>query len=243
MAGDLNSWNPYESNVQANLKDGEFLSAAFALVAAGPPRLSHMGLTGDVGANATTLQQIAQPIGLVQNISVAHNRVFNRVWEVGSERSYFIAGRTVGQASMGRVLFHGWSLLRVLYGWYLDASPPYEVSQILPFAMGGQVGINQHNVKIPAGYENFFINLASDLFSQPLGLMFILKDSNEVGYGAFYLEQCYIPNHSLATDAQGLIVQESVAIQFERLTPINIPSSSLFDQALAGLGGIGSAIS
>jgi hypothetical protein len=54
------------------------------------------------------------------------------------------------------------------------------------------------------------------------GLLIMVKDSNLATYGAFYLESCYIPNHTFATDAQGVIVQESVSVQFELAIPIAV---------------------
>jgi ABC-type enterochelin transport system permease subunit len=51
-------------------------------------------------------------------------------------------------------------------------------------------------------------------------MMMLMKDSNEDTMGANYAESCYVPNHNLATDAMGTVVQESCGIQFERLVPI-----------------------
>jgi hypothetical protein len=82
-----------------------------------------------------------------------------------------------------------------------------------------------HNIQIPAGYENLFVNLASDLFSQPHGELIVMKDTDNDIIGAFYLEQSYIPSHSLAVDAQGIIWQEAVQIQFERLMPIKLTTA------------------
>ena len=44
-----------------------------------------------------------------------------------------------------------------------------------------------------------------------------------------YLDQCYVPQHSLAVDAQGLIIQESVGIQYERIVPIKLAQLNLID--------------
>jgi hypothetical protein len=48
-----------------------------------------------------------------------------------------------------------------------------------------------------------------------------MKDSNEDTMGAGYFESCFIPNHSISTDAMGTLIQEQCAIQFERMVPIN----------------------
>src|SRR5687768_13205411 len=105
----ISEWQPYNRFVQGGLNDGQFLSAAYTLIAAGPPRLANIG--GAAGAAATLSgtgagKNWAQPIGVVQNINLSHNKSFARFWELGSERSYFVAGRTMGQLSLSRIMYH-----------------------------------------------------------------------------------------------------------------------------------------
>lgn len=226
--GSLTNWKPNERFVQGGLIDGAFMSAAYTMVAAGPPRLANIG--GSAGAAATLstagAQDWALPIGVVQNVGLSHNRNFSRFWELGSERSFFISGRTTGQLQLSRVMYSGPSLLRMLYGYYQDLIPP----TIVPFVFanpGSSTVANPHDVKIPPGYENIFLNLASDLFSQPIGLLLYLKDSNEDTIGAIYLEAAYVPSHQIATDAGGTVIQESVAIQFERAVPVAVRGLAL----------------
>jgi hypothetical protein len=117
------------------------------------------------------------------------------------------------------VMYHGPSLLRVLWAYYQDLVTPTVVASVFP-NIGASTVFNPHDVKIPPGYENVFLNLMSDLFTQPVGLLQMMKDSNEDTMAANYLEACYVPSHTIATDAMGTIIQENVAIQFERLVPI-----------------------
>lgn len=224
----VSEWKPYERFVQGGLVDGQFLSAAFTMVAAGPPRLANIG--GAAGAAATLSSDSgkdwALPIGVVQNIGLSHNRNFSRFWELGSERSYFISGRTTGQLQLSRIMYHGPSLLRMLYGYYQDLIPPTVVPFV--FANPGAASVaNPHDVKIPPGYENIFLNLASDLFSQPIGLLMYFRDSNEDTVGAIYMEGCYVPSHQIATDAGGTVIQEAVSIQFERAVPVAVRGLAL----------------
>jgi hypothetical protein len=163
---------------------------------------------------------LAYPIGIVQNFNLSHNMQINRIFELGSVRSYHIPGRVMGQIGLGRVLYHGPSLLRVLYAYYQDIIPPTFVNPVFS-NIGSATVANPHDVIIPPGYENIFLNLASDLFTQPVGLLTLMKDSNEDTMGAGYFESCYIPNHSISTDAMGTLIQEQCAIQFERMVPIN----------------------
>jgi hypothetical protein len=217
------------------------MNASFCLIAAGPPRLANIGGMTFVGAQAAegSGDDIVFPIGVVQNFNLSHNRQFNRVWEVGSERSFFISGRTVGQLGLSRVMYHGPSLLKVLYAYYQDLVPP----TLIPSAIGsnnlGAITVaNSHDIKVPPGFENIYMNLASDLFAQPIGLMVYFRDSNEDTMGTLYLEGCVIPNHTIATDAQGTVVQENAAVQFERAWPVAVSSLALvgLDAADATVG-------
>ena len=254
----LADWQPYKTHVQGGLRDGNFVNGQFILISAGPPFLSDIGTAAaaDVlGGGA----DVVYPIGLTQNVAMSQNKAVSRIFAIGSERSYFISGRTVGQLSLSRVLFHGPSLLRVLYAYYATAAAPgtYSIDPLyasegasnplnFPFTAGdsgatdediqeAQVRLKNglHGVRIPPGFDNWFCNLASDLFAQPIGLMLNLRDNEENDYGSVYLECCYVPTHSWGTDAQGLIVQESVAIQYERLVPIKSVAVKLVDGIIA----------
>lgn len=214
MPSSLSDWNPNHKKVDVGgLREGLFASGAYTMIAAGPPRLDKLGAAAQGTPNANW----ALPIGIVQNFSLSQNRQFNRFFELGSERSYFISGRTVAQAGFSRILYHGPSILRMMYAFYNDTTPP-TVASIPGIVPAGTN--NPHDVKWVPGYENLYLNLASDLFSQPCGLLVYMKDSNENTLGAIYLEETYIPSHSIAMDAQGVVVQEQVSLQPERIRPI-----------------------
>lgn len=240
MSGTFSTWAPYSSFVEAGHKDGQYANAGFTLLAAGPPRLANIGgaaaLAGAVQGNGQSANQIVYPIGLVQNFNLSHTRQFSRIFEVGSERSYFIAGRTVGQLGLGRIYYHGASLLRVLYAYYQDTIGPTIVPAMFPNA-GMQSMSNPHDVVIPPGYENIYINLASDLFAQPIGILMYVRDINLGTLAAVYFESCYLPNHSWATDSQGVLIQESVAVQFERAVPVSVAGLTLISNSTTSNAG------
>lgn len=257
-------WSPYTHRVQGGLREGNFINSQFALICAGPPFMRNLSSsigTVPTGSGKSGVSNLAvYPIGLVQSMSLGQSKNFSRFFEIGSDRAYFISGRSVGQMSLGRVLYHGPNLLRALMAYYDTSAdetanaykvkslfdttgqaspfgvPPFSNADLKEPTAGGQKKL--HSVKVPPGYENFFMNLASDLFSQPMGLLFILKDNNETTYGAFYLEQCYIPSHQFGFESQGLIVQESCSIQYERLVPIRMAQLDLVrDIGGTGAGG------
>jgi hypothetical protein len=237
----FSEWSPYDKYVQAGMVDGQFLNAGFTVLCAGPPRLANIGGTTATAAALASnkADQMVMPIGVVQNVNLSHNRTFNRIFEVGSERSYFLSGRTMGSLNIARVLYHGPSLLRMLYAYYEDAIPPTLVSSVFSNA-GVSTVANPHDVIVPPGYENMFLNLASDLFNQPVGLLLYVRDSNLETYGAVYLESCYVPSHSWATDANSVIIQEAAGIQFERAVPVAVSALSLITGASGSALGIGS---
>ncbi len=228
-------WKPYERYVQSGMVDGAYASGAFTLISAGPPRLQ--GLEHLTGA-------LTWPIGMVQNFSLSHNSQFNRIFEIGSERSYFVRGRSTGQISLGRVLYHGPSILRALYASFSDLqamSSPGVKAIDFPESGASAASLlhpNKHDVKINPGNGNLFLNLASDMFSNPIGLAIKTMDSNENTIGLVYAEGCYIPNHSFSTDSQGLLIQEQVSIQFERLVPIKTSILSLAENVASSVMGI-----
>lgn len=240
MAGTFSDWSPYANYVQAGMVDGRYANAGFTMLAAGPPRLANIGgaaaIAGAVAGNGQAANQIVYPIGILQNFNLSHTRQFSRIFELGSERSYFIAGRTVGQLGLGRIYYHGASLLRVLYAYYQDLVPPTLVPAMFPNA-GADAMSNPHDVIIPPGYENIYLNLASDLFAQPIGILMYIRDINQDTLAAVYFEACYLPNHSWATDAQGVLIQESVAVQFERAVPVAVAALTLISSSDANAGG------
>lgn len=238
MAGNFSDWAPYTNYVQSGMVDGAYANAGFTMLAAGPPRIANIGgaaafsqALGGQGAN-----QIVYPIGIVQNFNKSETRQFSRIFEIGSERSYFIGGRTVGQLGLSRIYYHGASFLRVLYAYYSDLIPPTVVPPMFPNS-GAQAQSNPHDVIIPPGYENIYLNLASDLFAQPVGIMMYMRDNNQDALGALYFEACYLPNHSWATDSQGVLVQESVSVQYERAVPVAISALQLISSANQNAGG------
>ena len=227
----VNDWKFFQQNVQSGLLEGRYMNAAFTMVAAGPPRLS-AAAAADAGSVGEELGDIAYPIGILQSINLGINSQIMRLWEIGSERSYFIRGRTQGQVSLGRIMYHGPSLLKVLYAYlntgFNDAGDDklYANSANAFLNTKGVAGTKQ-NFVLPPGYENIWVDLSSDVFSQPIGLLIYFRDSNEDTVGAFYLEYCMIANYGLSTDAGGTILSEQCSVMYERIVPIDIKAVSL----------------
>lgn len=232
-------WDPYRTYVEPGKFDGLYSTGQFCLLAMGPPRLSAFGgsalLAGALSSSPETVDQVVYPLGLVQNLNVGQTRNFTRVFELGGDRSYMIPGRTAGQLGFGSVYYHGPSLLRRAYAYYQDLLGDVQVQALFP-NIGATSMPNPHDIIVPPGYENIFMNLASDMFAQPIGAMLVLKDSNLQMLGAIYFEGVVIPNYNWATDANGVIIQETVTCQYDRILPVNVEALPV-QPAVTGIPG------
>lgn len=238
QAGTFAGWSPHDNYVQAGMRDGLYASGAFTMLAAGPPRISGIGasvvnagnlLGGDLDRQSN---QIVYPMGITQSFSLQQNTQVNRLFELGSNRSYHISGRSVGQISLGRVFYHASSLLRLLYAYYQDVQGATIVQPMFN-NVGAASAINPHDVIVPPGYDNIFLNLASDLFSQPVGMLLYMKDTNLQVLGASYFEHVLAPTHSLSMDAGNVVIQEQVQLQYERMVPVRVTGLTLITGAPA----------
>jgi hypothetical protein len=181
------------------------------------------------------------------NFAMAQNRGIRSVFEIGSVRRYMIAEKILNSLRLSRVKFYGPSLLRVLYAYYpkskilgsgtFDSALTDEAvgsqNMILPAAEGDGVPGYGDNASQPVGgnfgapdstrnNRDFWINLQSVVFRQPLGLGLYFKASNNRPYGACYLEEAMLGSHALNVDAEAIVMQEAVDAQFDRVVPIKL---------------------
>lgn len=224
------NWDFYNYHVQQELTGGQFVSAESTLVAAGPPLAEQAGDT-------TTQTGTVYPIGLLESFSIQQSKQLQRVFEIGSSRSYFIGGRVIGSFTLGRTFFFGPSLMRVLYAYYnQDADVKFgtkaggtkkiidniEVPDPMARLIDTAAGAGLHNVRRNPGEDYFFIELGSDLFNQPHGIAIYFKDANFVSVGAMYLESCYIQGHQMSVSSGSVLVMEGVSAQYDRIVPIKV---------------------
>jgi len=183
----------------------KFASAKSILVCAGPER-----------ANGVKVEDL-QPIGLLQDFNLQQNTGVTEIFEIGSRGRYFIQGRPARQVTLSRLLFYGPSLMRALY-----EKSSVEVDESAP----------EHTRPSLAGDSLLFLNLASKFFEKPTGLL-LRVESIEQGVsgasnaltgseqiGSVYLEEAYIRAHSLALNANQVVVGENVTLTFDNMVPL-----------------------
>lgn len=183
------------------------------LIGSGPARYVNIG--GD-------LDQRVFPIGAVDNISIAQNKMVQQIRELGSRRSYVVSGYSTGSISLGRFLMSHASLLRVLTiangdydgeGDYDNQAGPVPFEPFDPTVRG----VNEE-LALPI----FYSNLQAEVFDRPMGLLIYMLDQRNQPYGAMYAEEAAIQGHNLSAASQAVAMSEQVSMVFDRLTPVLI---------------------
>lgn len=216
----LSRWNFRTQHVQRELEPQDFINAATVLICAGPPRIVSPGELHGASASRTSATYMF-PIGVVENMTIVSNRQLQILFEIGSKRQFYIPGRVVPQISLARTLFNGPNILRALYAYYPASKIHPRVSPIAQTPTSA-FGATECPIQETPGFMDFFINLNSDLFDRPFGLLMILKNDCNKPYGAMYLENAFINNHQMTVNASSTLVAEGTTIQFERIVPIDI---------------------
>lgn len=229
MAETVAGWNFRDKHVQSNVNPGgSFIRGASVLVAAGPPSLKLATSTqaSDIsvftGTNNLAVSSFANayPIGLVENIAVGQSKNLQNIFEIGSERRYFIPGRTINQMSMNRVFFDGPSLMKVMYNYYLPAETLHN-NQNFPFKTGNLDG-SEAPVRDQPGYDNTFLNLASELFNRPVGLLMLINNLEDQSVAAMYFEYVFFRAHQFNINASSTLFAESLQAEFDKMVPLNM---------------------
>ena len=198
----------------------DIVESGTVLIAAGPADLSR-AIYSAGRSNSATIEGIrVVPIGLVETATVALSRPLSRLFEIGSKLSYIIAGRTVGEIALARVLFDGPSLLKVLYQGEV-VSDVYDGG-----TEGGQKktifrsGDGKTITSQPIGSGNIAMNLASKFFDQSVGLAFYFRDNENDDVSQIYFEGCKVSTYNLGIAANMNVLTESVRMEFVQCTPI-----------------------
>jgi len=217
----LRQWEFREYHVQEDVPATEFINAASTLIAAGPPRLKDAigNQVGQTGQGRDTQRSFVFPIGVIEAISLSQARQLQRLFEIGSKRSYFIPGRTIGQVSLTRTLFDGPSLMRLLMAYFPEELLKRFGTNLL---LASSAVIRCPEIRNSPGYSDFFINLDSEVFDNPFGIFIAHKDSCGENYGALYLENAFINSHQMSVSATSTLIAEGVTIQYDRMIPVKV---------------------
>lgn len=208
-ASSMENWNyrSWHVGVDQGGKNTNAITSENYMIAAGPARLEQVGddLMGKVF-----------PIGMIESLSVQNQKVQQQIREIGSRRAYVVSSYAMGNIGLSRVMYSQASLLRVL----TLANDDFD--DIDNPAGAGSYGPFSGDVAADSVGNSFYINLASELFDRPIGLLVYILDQRNVPYGAFYAEECGISSHGFSLAAQGVTISESVSLSFDRLVPVAV---------------------
>lgn len=169
---------------------------------AGPARFTGLG-----GNTADLL-----PIGLVDNITYQSSPQLQRLFEIGSNRSFFTRGKSAGSMSLSKMLADQQNILRALTN---NAYRPETNSQGMKAP-----GPDSPNPEI-------MMNLDSEYFAVPFGLMLLFKTRGGNGgtgkiLSAMYIEYCMFSGHQFSVASQAPVIMENIGLEYDRMVPISL---------------------
>lgn len=165
---------------------------------AGPARFN--ALSGSSSAS-----NLLTPIGLVDGIQMSQAPQLAQLYEIGSNRSFFTRGKTAHSITFSKMLADQKNILTAL------SQHSYRPD------------MNDDGVK--SGDSDIALNLDSERFSVPFGLLLVFKTRGGNGgdgkiLAATYLEYCMFANYSFAVSSGSPVIAENIAIQYDRPIPV-----------------------
>lgn len=152
------------------------------------------------------------PIGLADNIQLQTDVGLTRLFEIGSNRSFFTRGKTMQAMSIQKLLADQANILAAL-------------SAVAYRPLMNNDGFKAPGASIPN--PNIQMNLDSETFAVPFGLLMVFKTrgGNGDGYGkpltGLYMEYCMFQNYSFGIAAQQPVIAENISLQFDRIVPVS----------------------
>lgn len=204
-------WDFKHHHVQqfSNTETASQLGAKAVLISVGPPTWDQQN-----GGQAIVM-------GMVQSLSMQQQRQILEIFEIGSERRYYIDNPHRAQLNLTRALISGPSILKILGSGLINRGMGAGSKAVVDDSIFQS---NDINAAAPDEDANFWINLASDLFNNPLGILLQFEefhgDGTSSNYGSVYLQNCKIQGHSIAMQSQMWLIQEDVSLLFEYAVPI-----------------------
>ena len=176
---------------------------------AGPARFT--GLAGSTSS--------LRPIGLIDGLQFNAQAQLQRLFEVGSNRSFFTRGKTISQMAISSMIADKQNLLAALT----------ELSYNHNGVTAGAYKLNANGTKSP-GVSDVHLNLDAETFGVPFGILLLFKTKGAEGasslrgkiLGAVYLEYCMMSMWGFQISSQLPMVAENVQVEFDRAVPVDL---------------------
>lgn len=204
-SGFSTAWD-YKGNYVGQLKEDGYerfsqysATPDTTILFAGPARFT--GLAGD----NTKLY----PMGLVDGIGYQATPQLQRLFEIGSNRSFFTRSKTMSSITFSQMFTDQKSVMSALM------SAAYR-----PL-------VNDDGSKSAGSDTNpdVAMNIDSEYFNVPFGLFIVFKTrGGNAGDGkvltALYLEYCMLSNFNFNIANQSPVIMQNIAIEFDRTVPV-----------------------
>jgi hypothetical protein len=195
----------------------EHISTANVSVSFAPPKLTD----SNNSSNAIT-------VGLIQDLTISQQRNIVKFFEYGNDEYQMVTGKPRINVSMNRILFDGPSILKYVGYAYQDTDMKDHKQQgyynNMMDNIGDHVGKKKTNDPNMPGSADFWMNLTSELFDNPIGIFINIKQRLPNGhlhdYGGVFLENCLISSHNLQLSAQNRILTENIQMEVGRPIPL-----------------------
>lgn len=208
----------------------DIIEAGTVLIAAGPADLD--AAVRNLGDNAGGIR--IAPIGLVETAQISMSKPLSRIFEIGSQLSYIIPGRTVGGISLSRVFFDGPSLLKAIYRGEVKEDSASVQNKYAKFMSNVYKNRETNEEDFQTfdhiGSGHLAMNLASAFFNQPVGLAFYFRDQQNDQVASIYFEGCHVSTHNLGISANMNVLTEAINMEFVRCRPIVSQASNMYNK-------------
>ena len=161
------------------------------------------------------------PIGLADGITLSDNTQLTRLFEIGSNRSFFTRGKNMPNLGFQKLLAAQANIL-------------YALERVSAGAFQDILDSRGETSPGPLGpIPSIMMNLNSEVFGIPFGLLMVFKtrgNSNISGateptgsiLAAVYLEYAMIESWNVSVQTTSVVVAEGVGIQFDRVVPVSL---------------------
>ena len=170
-----------------------------------------------------------KPVGYIQGIQAAQQRMVQRLYDFGSARSFFTVGKSSGSITISRLFFKGASLLASLYNYAIttgsgDGTRESNIAAQAVFNTKMYTGPAAGKLTDDLSTGGFFIDIGSELFLNPFGCALVYRSKSGHAIGGVYFELCMFETHTIQMDPNTPQMMENVNVQFDRATPFNVQS-------------------
>jgi|Wag4MinimDraft_13_1082653.scaffolds.fasta_scaffold00010_32 hypothetical protein len=195
----------------------EHVSTTNVSVSFAPPKLTE----DNTSSKAIT-------VGLIQDLSLNQQRNITKFFEYGNDEYQMVTGKPRINASFNRILFDGPSLLKYIGYAYKDTNMldhKYQgMYESMMQSLANDLDASKINDSKMPGTGDFWVNLTSELFDNPIGIFINIKQRMPNGYlqdyGGVFLENCLISSHVLQMNASNRVLTENMQMEVGRPVPL-----------------------